>query len=50
MEKEVGAFRARREALAATLKVEDVLAEGAARAAAVAGRKVSAASRAAGLI
>ena len=50
MEKEIGAFRARREALAASLKAEDVLAAGAARAAAVAGLKVKAASKAAGLI
>ena len=49
MEKEIGAFRARRAALAASLKAEDVLAEGAAKASAVAGRKVAAASKAAGL-
>ena len=50
MEKEVGAFRTRRAALAASLKAEDVLAEGAGRASAVAGLKVKAASKAAGLI
>jgi len=50
MEKEVGAFRTRREALAASLKVEDVLAAGAAKAAAVAGLKIKAAAEAAGLI
>lgn len=50
MEKEVGAFRERRAALAASVKVEEVLAAGAARARAVADAKVAAASKASGLI
>ncbi len=50
MEKEIGALRTRRAELAATVDVEGVLAEGAARARAVADRKAAAASRAAGLI
>jgi len=50
MEKEVGAFRARRAQFAASVDVEKVLADGAARARAVAARKMAAASKAAGLI
>jgi len=50
MEKEIGAFRTRRAALAASVKPEEVLAAGAARARAVADKKMTAASRAAGLI
>jgi tryptophanyl-tRNA synthetase len=50
MEKEVGAFRERRAALAASVRVEDVLAAGAAKARAAADAKVAAASKAAGLI
>ncbi|HAT72497.1 MAG TPA: tryptophan--tRNA ligase [Elusimicrobia bacterium] len=50
MEKEVGAFRARRQALAASVNVEEVLAAGAGKAAAVAEKKMVAASKAAGLI
>ena len=50
MEKEVGAFRARRLALASSVNVEEVLAAGAKKAVAVAGAKMAAASKAAGLI
>lgn len=50
MEGEISAFRERRAALAASVKVEDVLAEGAGRAASAADKKVKAASRAAGLV
>ena len=50
MEKEVGAFRARRLALASSVNVEEVLAEGAKKARAVADAKMAAASKAAGLI
>nr|MDA8131922.1 tryptophan--tRNA ligase [Elusimicrobiota bacterium] len=49
MEGEIGAFRVRRAALADDGKVDAVLAAGAAKAAAVADRKVKAASKAAGL-
>ena len=50
MEKEIGAFRARRAEIEASGKVDEVLAAGARRAAAVADVKVKAASKAAGLI
>ncbi|MCM2268053.1 MAG: tryptophan--tRNA ligase, partial [Elusimicrobiales bacterium] len=50
MEKEIGAFRARRAALAASINAEEVLAEGAKKARAVADRKMAAASKASGLI
>jgi tryptophanyl-tRNA synthetase len=50
MEKEIGVFRARRAELEASGKVDEVLAAGAARARAVADRKMAAASKAAGLI
>ena len=49
MEAQVGAFRKRREVLSATIDVEKVLAAGAEKAAAVAGEKMAAASKAAGL-
>ncbi|MHB0997130.1 MAG: tryptophan--tRNA ligase, partial [Elusimicrobiales bacterium] len=50
MEKEIGAFRARRAEIEASGKVDEVLAAGARRAAAVADVKVKAASKAAGLL
>lgn len=50
MEKEIGAFRARRAEIEASGRVDEVLAAGARRAAAVADVKVKAASKAAGLI
>ena len=50
MEKEVGAFRARRQALASSVNVEEVLAGGAKKARAVADAKMAAASKAAGLL
>lgn len=50
MEKEIGAFRARREALAASADAERLLTEGAAKARAVADAKMKAASKAAGLV
>lgn len=50
MEKELGAFRARREALAATVNVDEILAAGAKKASAVAAVKMLAVNKAAGLI
>ncbi|MDA8131179.1 MAG: tryptophan--tRNA ligase [Elusimicrobia bacterium] len=50
MDKQIGAFRERRAALAASVNVDEVLAEGARKSAAVADAKVKAASKAAGLI
>ena len=50
MEKEIGGFRARRAEFAASVDVDKVLAEGAARARAVASKKMAAASKAAGLL
>ncbi len=50
MEKEIGALRARRAGLAASVDPEKILAEGAAKARAAADAKMKAASRAAGLV
>ncbi len=50
MEKEIAPFRARRAELEASGRVDEVLAAGAARARAIADKKVAAASKAAGLV
>ncbi len=50
MEKEIGAFRGRRQALASSVNVDEVLAEGGKKARAAAEKKMAAASKASGLI